>query len=109
MKTVLIGSVYDPKIESDILLLDISDDEGYIWTNFFKSSISIPVVLFMGYLIIGILLFLVGLILHKRNSNRAKPNPEDVGDNDDDENLVIPIRGNTNDYGTADQDRREVI
>ena len=106
MKIVLIGIDYDPKIENDILLLDISDDEGYIWTNIFKSSTSIPVVLFIGYLIIGILLFLVGLILHKRNSTRAKPNPED---NDDDENLMIPIRGNTNDYGTADQDRREVI
>src|SRR3954447_1633815 len=38
----LIGRAYDPLIESDILLLDISNDEEYIWTSDFEPSISSP-------------------------------------------------------------------
>jgi len=39
---ILIGSGYDPKIENDILLLDISNDEEYIWTNLFDPSSPLP-------------------------------------------------------------------
>src|SRR5438045_761610 len=36
----LIGRTYDPSIESDILLLDISNNDEYIWTSDFKPSVT---------------------------------------------------------------------
>ena len=103
-------------------MLDISNNEEDIWTTIFDPSSSLPpsptatptpsipishdipviVGVFVGYLILGLLFVLGGFFLYKWNHSKAIPNPEDIeGNNDDDENLEIPIRRNTNDYGTA--------
>src|SRR5438067_1534692 len=36
------GSGYDQSVEGDILLLDISNNENYVWTDTFDPSISLP-------------------------------------------------------------------
>ena len=96
-------------------MLNISNDEEYIWTTTFDPSLSlqpsptptppsndIPVIVsvFIGCLILGILLSLGEFFLYKWNHSKAIPNPKDIKGNNDDKNLVIPIRKDTNDYGT---------
>src|ERR1043165_2062965 len=104
---------YD-KSESDILLLDISNDDLYIWTNSFDPSMaSVPVIskstaspsssatntpsdkllinkptiigAIVGSLFVGILLSFGGFLLYKWNKNRRKQ-----------KNTLLRIPGNGN-------------
>ncbi|RIA89547.1 hypothetical protein C1645_738567 [Glomus cerebriforme] len=100
------GSGYDQYTDSDILLLDISNNNNYIWTTVFDSSVSMPspssqpsnninssnitpaamADAIVGSLFGGILLSFGVFFLYKWNKNKQK------------QNHVIQIHGNSNSY-----------
>ncbi|GBB96546.1 hypothetical protein RclHR1_02780009 [Rhizophagus clarus] len=77
---VSFGVGYDRTIESDILLLDISNNEEYIWTtNFDLSSPSHSsnnkTVIILGFLLGGVLLLVLlvgGFFVYKWNKNKKE-------------------------------------
>ena len=88
----LIGRDYDQSIDNDILLLDISNNDEYIWTNIFDPSTTtttkplpspqqsntpsnntlIVISVVIGSLIGGAFLLFGGLYLYKWNKNRQR-------------------------------------
>jgi H+/gluconate symporter-like permease len=80
----VLGNNYNQSIESDILLLDISNNDEYVWTdnftppstsstqanNLYNKSIIIVVV--MGSSIGGFSLAVICFILYKWNKNKQK-------------------------------------
>jgi hypothetical protein len=95
---ILIGAGYDISAESDVLLLDISNDEEYVWTTTFNPSVipvsptptpssssdsqlsnkfayyNTPAMIgaIIGSLIGGILLSFGGFVLYKRNRDKRR-------------------------------------
>ncbi|CAI2162545.1 13137_t:CDS:2 [Funneliformis geosporum] len=74
------GAGYDPAIDDDILLLDISNDQEYVWTNIYdpptsskSSSVTLPISaivgIVIGSLIGGMLLSFGGFFLFIWNKN----------------------------------------
>ena len=90
--TNLIGFGYDQSIESDILLLDISNNENYIWTDIFEpspatspttnasiqpsepsnKSLAVLISAIIGSLIGGALLLVGGFFFYRWNKNKQK-------------------------------------
>src|SRR5688500_16651956 len=75
--------------ESDVLLLDISNNDEYVWTNIFHPTPPTPkhvtqtiIGIVIGSLIGGISLLFGGLFIYKKNKNKRK------------NKKVIPILGN---------------
>ncbi|CAG8730036.1 13465_t:CDS:2, partial [Funneliformis caledonium] len=99
------GAGYDPTIDNDILLLDISNDQEYVWTNIFdpptdsKSlSVILPIstiiAIVIGSLVGGILISLGSLFLYRWNKNKKEltksiPKPESEDDIYDQEAIEI--------------------
>ncbi|CAG8704973.1 1660_t:CDS:2, partial [Funneliformis caledonium] len=102
-KYMVISFGYDPKIDNDILLLDISNNKEYIWTNIFdpivKSNVSTNdsatkitlsksaiIGIAIGSLVGGILLLFGGTYVYQWNKYRmetqaAIPTPGTEGNN----------------------------
>ncbi|PKY44831.1 hypothetical protein RhiirA4_514900 [Rhizophagus irregularis] len=94
------GEGYDKTVESDILLLDISNNEEYIWTTIFDppplppspssslSSLSPPnnsgniAGIVVGSLLSGILLSVGSFLIYKWNKNKQKTIHENDNNND---------------------------
>ena len=107
----LIGEGYEQSSESDILLLDISKDGEYIWTDSFipsipsatpsKSSNNKPIIIgtVIGSLIGASILATVCFLIYKWKKNKkeqknAIPTPGKAERNDYHANLVIPTKSN---------------
>ena len=107
-KNFLIGSGYDQSVESDILLLDISNNNEYIWTNSFDPSMprskskNIPIIVgaVLGSLFGVLLLLLGGFFLYRRIRKKQ-----------DQKDHVMQIPGSDNYYnhggGTLQPPRNE--
>ncbi|CAG8530091.1 6737_t:CDS:2 [Funneliformis caledonium] len=84
------GMDYNPNIDNDILLLDIGDEQEYIWTSSFEVNPTVPVTIgiIIGSVAGCVLLLLGGLFIYKRYTNKKEknkvvlPTPEVVGNKD---------------------------
>ena len=112
---MLIGQGYDQSAESDILLLDISNNDEYKWTDIFdpsppsppspppsispsaqqqSSNKSVMIGAIVGSLFGGILLTIGGFLLHRWNKNKQK------------QANALPIPGNVQQIPTTDHELR---
>ncbi|RGB41671.1 hypothetical protein C1646_751840 [Rhizophagus diaphanus] len=107
---VSFGVGYDKTVESDILLLDISNNEEYIWTTIFDPKMPPPqqpplppssgpslssdkiAGIIVGSLLSGILLLVGSFLIYKWNKNKQKTIYENDNNNDySQEEKELPI------------------
>ncbi|RGB22561.1 hypothetical protein C1646_781433 [Rhizophagus diaphanus] len=119
---VSFGEGYDKLIESDILLLDISNNEEYMWKTMFEPKNPSPsppsfsnnlAGAVVGSLLSGILLSVGGFLIYKWNKNKRKQKTIHENDNNNDysrEEKELPIiRGAHNYEQEINNDAQEII
>ncbi|PKY49670.1 galactose oxidase, partial [Rhizophagus irregularis] len=105
---VSFGVGYDKTVESDILLLDISNNEEYIWTTIFDPKMPSPpppppptlppslssdkiAGIIVGSLLSGILLLVGSFLIYKWNKNKQKTIYVNDNNNDYSQEKELPI------------------
>ncbi|GBB96545.1 hypothetical protein RclHR1_02780008 [Rhizophagus clarus] len=125
---VSFGVGYNKSVESDILLLDISNNEEYIWSTTFDPSVpsspSSPsssslssdspssnniVGAIVGSLFGGIFLLSGILLIYKRKKNNQNQKTNDENNNDGQEEKEIPIERDVYDYENAINNNENII